>query len=119
MLTIPSTLAVIRLMLAETSAPHSPDAGLSTAGYFVGGFHLPTLQQVTSHDALPKLNRSFELCGPAFADTGNEPLQFGCADRVEAAQPTSRNQQSLCGLKALNAGDDRQQFGIGQGRCAV
>jgi hypothetical protein len=38
MLTIPSTLALIRLMLAETSSPHGLDAGLSTAGYFVGGF---------------------------------------------------------------------------------
>src|SRR5262245_27090117 len=38
MLTIPSTLALIRLMLAETSVPHGLDAGLTTAGYFVGGF---------------------------------------------------------------------------------
>jgi len=38
MLTIPSTLALIRLMLAESSSPHGSDAGQKTAGYFVGGF---------------------------------------------------------------------------------
>jgi hypothetical protein len=38
MLTIPSTLAPIRLMLAEASSPCGSDAGLATAGYFVSGF---------------------------------------------------------------------------------
>jgi hypothetical protein len=38
MLTMPSTLALIRLMLADSSSPHGLDAGRMTAGYFVGGF---------------------------------------------------------------------------------
>jgi hypothetical protein len=77
------------------------------------------LVQVASHHALAKLNRSFQLGGPTYTDTGNEPLQFGSADRVEAAQPAGRNQQPLCSLQAWHAGDDRQQLGIGEGRRAL
>jgi hypothetical protein len=36
-LTLPSTLALIRLMLAEASLPHGFDAGRLAAGYVVGG----------------------------------------------------------------------------------
>ena len=35
MLTLPFTLALHRLMLTDTSAPHGWDAGHSAAGYFV------------------------------------------------------------------------------------
>jgi len=39
MLTIPSTLALIRLMLAELSRPHGCDSGRTATGYIVGGLY--------------------------------------------------------------------------------
>ena len=39
MLTIPSTLALIRLMLAELPRPHGCDSGRTATGYIVGGLY--------------------------------------------------------------------------------
>jgi hypothetical protein len=52
------------------------------------------------------------LCSPANADSYNELLEFGRADRVQTAQTTNRNQQSLGGLQTSNTSDDRKQLGI-------
>ena len=82
-------------------------------GNIGGALDLPATHEIALDHTLAKLNRGFQLGSPAYTDTGNQPLQFGSADGVEAAQPAGGDQQPLGGLQARHPGDDGQQFGIG------
>jgi hypothetical protein len=83
-----------------------------------GALDLPSGEQFAAHDARAKLDRRFDLGGATHTDTADELLQFGGGQCEQTAQAAGRNQQLLSGLQVRYAGDDGQQFGVGEGRDA-